>query len=570
MKSLFQLKSMIACAAAAFALQASAVGAAPVDEIARDFKPVAGVVVTTEGQEVILDLDAASGASPGDICSVMSPGRQIVHPVTQKVLGTLEEVKAVLKVVRLKPGFSFARPLSGAGALKPGEPVRTYTGLPALFWDYSGDGKPLFQQLQSALPDLKWQDYENSQRSRPASPAPSSAAPGTLTFILTRDAVEVRDPEFTLLKSYRRAAATPGAGALVPAAPAAVAAAPKTDAGPASATAVRPVYSKTETLANLPDVALMADFIRHDNRLLMASTNGTRIEVLDAAAAPVARVAEAQLPRPGNVLALKWWQPAVGGSLHLAVTAWVDGAVSSSIWLLDKDTLTPASLQIPRILGSFDIDCDGRPETLLAQEYDADMFFGQRIKEVTRINGELRFTAPKIELPRSFTVTGSAITDLTGDGKPEAVYVRNEVLFVYSGNRQMYKSTKEMGGSVSVLTYNSGASSKNMEPATAVFEVSPICADVDRAGTAEILVPASDRTLLGSAVPSVGGIKRSWLAVVRYVNGRFESGTIGEKLDQPLQGLTIHGQRVLMVATEAGDLTGEGAKSHLLAFELAR
>ncbi len=568
MKSLLQLGAILVCVVG-FAPQTTAVVASPVEEIARDFKPIAGVVVMTEGQEVILDLDAAGGVSPGDVCSVLSPGKQIVHPVTKKVLGSLEEVKAVLKVVRLKTGFSYARPLGGVTPLQPGDPVRTYTGLPAVFWDYSGDGKQLFLQLESALPDLKWQDYENAQRSRPAAPASGSAVPGALTFILTRDAVEVRDPEFTVLKTYRRAGSPAPSGAAAPAALPAVSAAPKTETGAAPPPAVRPVYSNTETLANLPDVALMADFIRQGSRLLMASTNGARIDVFDATGT-LTRVTTRDLPRPGTVLALKWWQPAAGGSLHLAVTAWIDNAVSSSIWTLEKETLSPGSPQIPRILGTFDIDRDGRPETLLAQEFDPGTFFGQRIKEVSRVNGALRFTDPKIPLPRSFTVVGSAISDLTGDGQPEAVYVRNEVLFIYSGNRQLFKSPKEMGGSVSVLTYDSSASVKNMEPATAVFEVSPVCVDVDRNGTPEILVPASDRTLLGSAVPSVGGIKRAWVAVVRYQNGRFESGTLGDKLDQPLQGLTVHDQRVLVVATEAGDLTGEGAKSHLLAFALAR
>jgi hypothetical protein len=562
MKSLLQLKTMIACGILALALRAAPAASMPLDEIARDFKPVAGVVVMTEGPEVILDLDAAAGVSPGDVCSVLAPGRQIVHPVTKKVLGTLEDVKAVLKVVRLKTGFSYARPLGGGGSLKPGDPVRTWASLPAVFWDYTADGKQAFLQLQSALPDLKWQDYENSQKTRPPAPATAGAAPGALTFILTRDAVEVRDPESVVLKTYRRA----GAAAL--AAPvAAPAAAPRADSGPAPA--VRPVYGKTETLANLADAALMADFVRHGDRLLMAATNGPRIDVFDATGV-LSRITARDLPRPGTVLALKWWQPAAGGGLYLAVTAWIDNAVSSSIWTFEKDALSPGSQQIPRILGAFDIDRDGRPETLLAQEFDAGSFFGQRIKEVRRVDGEVRFSDPKVALPRNFTVIGSAISDLTGDGQPEAIFIRNEVLFVYSGSRQLFKSPKEMGGSVSVLTYDSSASVKNMEPGSAVFEVSPVCVDLDRNGSPEVLVAASDRTMLGSMVPAVGGIKRSWVAVVRYQNGRFESGTLGDKLDQPLQGLTVHGERVLLVATETGDMTGEGARSHLLAFALAR
>jgi len=92
---------------------------------------------------------------------------------------------------------------------------------------------------------------------------------------------------------------------------------------------------------------------------------------------------------------------------------------------------------------------------------------------------------------------------------------------------------------------------------------------LDRNGLPEIIVPASERTLVGSFVPSVPDIKRSWIAVVRYQNGRYEMGTLGEKLEQPVQGLGLYEQQVLVVTTEAGSITGEGARSHLLAFSLA-
>lgn len=84
---------------------ALSVNAAVIDDITQDFEPISGYVVMSDGGEFIIDLDDTQGIAPGDIFSVISPGKKIVHPVTKKVLGTLEEVKGVLKVTPHKIGI---------------------------------------------------------------------------------------------------------------------------------------------------------------------------------------------------------------------------------------------------------------------------------------------------------------------------------------------------------------------------------------------------------------------------------------------------------------------------------
>ena len=71
--------------------------AAVIDEVARDFKPISGYVIMEAGGEYLIDLDASKGVSAGDLFSVVRPGKKITHPVTGKVLGTLEEIKGILK-----------------------------------------------------------------------------------------------------------------------------------------------------------------------------------------------------------------------------------------------------------------------------------------------------------------------------------------------------------------------------------------------------------------------------------------------------------------------------------------
>jgi len=115
--------------------------AAVIDEVVRDFTPISGyVIMETEG-EYLIDLDASKGIAAGDLFSVIKSGKKITHPVTGKVLGTLEEVKGILKVTRLQSGYSFARLLGTSHEIERGDPVRRYTHMSATLWDYTTPGK---------------------------------------------------------------------------------------------------------------------------------------------------------------------------------------------------------------------------------------------------------------------------------------------------------------------------------------------------------------------------------------------------------------------------------------------
>ena len=69
---------------------------AVIDEISNDFRPIAGVVVMASDGEYIIDVDESKGVIIGDLFSVLTAGKKIIHPKSGKVLGTLEEVKAIL------------------------------------------------------------------------------------------------------------------------------------------------------------------------------------------------------------------------------------------------------------------------------------------------------------------------------------------------------------------------------------------------------------------------------------------------------------------------------------------
>jgi hypothetical protein len=567
---------------------ALSVNAAVIDDITQDFEPISGYVVMPDGNEFIIDLDDTQGISTGDIFSVIKPGKKIIHPVTKKVLGTLEEVKGVLKVTRTKSGFSFARPVGKATNIKTGDPIRRYGNLPALFWDYTGKGLSLFIQLQKNLTDLKWMDYTRAQNSRPPKPVANSESRESLTFIFTDSGIEVRDPEFMVIRSYDYSAqlskgaaqSTTTAKAAAVSAPVVAATRPKSEAGvktpkpsrkeTAGVKSVSPLFSEVQNVANLPGVSLVTDFLNYGDQLLMASSNGEQIQIFDVTH-NLKTIAEGAPSYPVRILSLKWWTPGRDDSLYLAANVWSerDKKVQGSLFRLDNGSLHPMIQNIPRILGTFDSNGDGRPEVLLGQEFEGETFFGRRLSELKLSGDKIGYSKPRIQFPRHFSVLGSVFADVTGDGQMETIYVRNRILYVYSGKKRLYKSPKQMGGSLSFLTYDIDPTVKDVQTTTVEFEVSPVVKDLDGDGQLEILAVASDKDLFGSLSISTG-VKKSWLAVFKYQDGRFESGSLGNELDKPLQGLAVDQQRVLVVTTEPGNLMGEGAISHLLAYSLSQ
>lgn len=535
------------------------------DDLARDFAPVPGYVVQPAEGGFLIDRAAADGIDVGDIFSVVRPGEKIVHPVTGKELGTLDHVKGFLQVTRTRPGYSFTRPLGATEEIRGGDFIRRFEHVPALFLDRTGRGRPFFDRLRAILPGLEWRFQEAGGGETPAPPEPAG-----LSFLLGPDTLEVRAPGASS-RSYdlsgERAAAPPAASAkAVPEAPAPRRAGEpgKEAAGPAGA-------GEYAVRGRLPDGVRMAAFAKDGDRILLAVTEGSRIDVFEVgdALVPLASGGE---PGGGTVLGLHWWQPSPGGPPLLAATLAVEEnrahnpaiglTVAGRVYALQEQALVPLPGRLPYLLGSFDRDGDGSRETLLGQAFDRDIFFGDRIREVRRNGDRLEIEKPSFPVSLPFAVQGSLLADLTGDKRPETVFIRNHTLFVYKGKKLLYESSREMGGSISVMTYdvNPGAAARLFT--TEAFEVPPAAVDLDGDGRPEVLAVGFE----GSSV-SVGtgpDVRKSWLAILENRDGRFVRRTLGPELETPLQGVYATPKGVFVVATQAPSLFKPKRESYLL------
>lgn len=541
-------------------------GAAVPEEIARDFAPLSGYVVMPADGEFLIDRGAADGIAAGDLFSVVRPGEQIVHPVTGKALGTLDRVKGFLQVTRVRPGYSHARPLEVREKIVSGDVIRRYELIPAAFLDTTGRGKPIYERLRTALPGLEWRIVAAHADGKASLPE------GTmLAFVLESGRLEVRGPD-QILRSYEIEGGK-GGGTLPPTASRESADKSPEGRGMLSGGGGGAVGKGSSAdfavRGELPAGTIMADFVRDGDRLLLAVTDGTRIDVF-AVGDNLVRLGGGEPPRSGHVYSLHWWKPQPDGTPLLAATVAVDEneaysptasqTVIGVVFTLPEGHLTPIPGELPYLLGSFDRDGDGIPETLLGQSFDRDIFFGDRVREIRLKEGTLAIGEPSFPIPRPFSVQGTLFADLTGDARPETVFVRNRTLFVYQGTKLLYESSRQMGGSLSVLTYDLNPRAKDRLTTTVAFEVPPVAVDLDGDGRLELVAIASEGTgALGL------GIRKSWLATLDYRDGRFVRGTLGPELETPLQGLYLDRNGVYVVATHPPSaLTRQKRKSLLL------
>lgn len=560
------------------------------EKVKDDFAPASGVVVMPTGDdEYIVDLDASNGVVVGDLLAVVEEGEPIVHPVTKEVIGTLDKTLAVLQVIQVKSGYSYAKSVEGgdSATIEAGTKLERFSNLSAIFRDETGVHEGMYAELRRALPQLEWQES-------------MSATIADLFFTVTPNGLEVRDSEGTLIRSYApeksakaasksiptnlitapadkgfsSTAATGAAGAAVSKAVPQVKSkgAVQYEAAPSPATAAASGsdifnmdFPRFNKIGQFKNKTVMADFEKVRGELLLATTDGGSIEIFSVGS-ELNSVATGDSTTMGQILSLSWYQPEPGEA-YLAVTVWSDKRINTDLLKLEGNTLQPVIRGYSRMAAGFDLDGDMRSELLLGQEFEREYFYGSRVNELTLGNGEFETSESPVLLPRSFQIFGALLTDITGDGKAEAIYVRKRRLYIFQGTEQIYKSSSEIGGSVATVTYDVDPDAQNPMINNASIEVAPIAADLDGDGIREIVAPAADGNIMRS-VGVASAIDKSWLAVFKYRNGMVMKGSVGDKLERPLQGISVANGQAYMLATDVGTLLDGSEASYLLSIPL--
>lgn len=164
------------------------------EELSNTFQTIDGIIIKVVDDKYLLDIGSANGVRSGDLISVMAPQETILNPSTGKVFGQIDQVKAFLRIIQIKPDFSWAKRLSPATDIRPTDPVRRFGEVPAILIDQSNNANSLFNELQIGLPQLSWQPLGVTKLSGPG-------------FVFTYDQqfISVHDDTGTLLGVWPQA-----------------------------------------------------------------------------------------------------------------------------------------------------------------------------------------------------------------------------------------------------------------------------------------------------------------------------------------------------------------------------
>lgn len=98
----------VSSVAAGMADRIGATFALMLDDFAKAFSPLEGLVIGVEGSTIYLDIGESGGAQVGQEFTIFRKGDEFHHPVTRKVLGRYEEVLGHAQIRTVQPRFSEA------------------------------------------------------------------------------------------------------------------------------------------------------------------------------------------------------------------------------------------------------------------------------------------------------------------------------------------------------------------------------------------------------------------------------------------------------------------------------
>jgi hypothetical protein len=512
------------------------------EDIVCDFKQVSAYIVGKEGDCFIIDVGIDKDINVGDIFSLVDK-KTIIHPKTKQEM-TYSVVVSHLKVIGIKDNYSLAESLGdNLNQAAIGSEVVRYEHVPSTFFDLTGKSKHIYLYLKEHLPFLKWEGYqyiENANNGVFTKVSDKSRV--CLAFIGYDDKIEVYSGDNDLINIYSHANGLPKAGGDLNKES-------TVDAKDREAVLGNTVtYDKLRRIDSFPFYTKMSDFLKINGELYLAAINDKRIRVINVNDRDALNI-EVDVPDNNEGLTVQWLHVEENDDLYIIINTWsrLHNRVVSYLSKINGDKITILDSS-NAIIGAFDDNSDGRRTFILGQEYDPEEFYGKRIRKYNINSDRLHQGEYTYDFPAKFRVLGSAISDVTGDGVNENIFIRNNILYIYSGKDLIYTSSKVIGNNASMLTYEINPKSPYVRQNTVSIELPPVTEDVDGDGTSELLVIASKRNELSSVV-GVSEIENNWIVSFKYKDEQFIKGSIERVIDEHIKGFTVADSNIVAVVS---------------------
>ncbi|KPA11561.1 conserved hypothetical protein, secreted [Candidatus Magnetomorum sp. HK-1] len=524
--------------------------------IIQDLSSIDGYIVKAIHPNIyIIDLDSQDGIMTGDLFSVINEKESLTHPITENVIGKLDDIKAILRITQIKKGYALSaliKTINKKSILLPGDRVKRYDQLQTQFTDQSGNGKHLYTLLLKKLPHLSWKPYYNSAKINGNNKYKSNNL-YELNLIFTNKGLEIKDWENRLIHYYPQTEiyfqnpVLKGESQLTNA------------YQPFGMSNSLQSFPSFQTLGKISGLVHTADFIVNDNKLFMAVAANKSISVYHVATNHITRVAETPIPIQHEPIYMNWWRPDSISNPHLTVTFWHNQDIESKILIFHEQSLKIIAYDINYHLASYDQNHDGNPEMLLGQAMDRENFWNYRTYRLLYFDQALRLSK-RFKSPGTFTVYGSILGDMTGDGYLETIWVHNGILRIYQGKTFLYK-TYVGDFPNQKITFDIDPVAKKTLFRTVSIYPKPLFHDLNKDNQPELFIIHSERPFLSQLGFSNQAV-RTWIKCIRYQNKMFYSQRISRVFDSNIQALTIHNNDlILLIGVTDQDAEGQSHTS---------
>jgi len=509
--------------------------------IINDLSSVSGYIVKKQSQNVfIIDLDATDGIMTGDLFSVITEKESLTHPITEHVIGKLDQVKAILRVTQVKKGYAYTsvvKVIEKNSVILPGDNVKRYNQMKTQFIDQTGNGKHIFTVLMKNLSHCSWKPYARVPESDKN--LQNRVMLSDLNIFFHKKGIEIKDMKGNLIHFY------PTQNLYLPKSePLTQSLIPYPSFEMAGTSRISP---SLKTLGKIDGLIQSADFIIDNDQLVMAVADHKRIAIFHIGN-HMTKVCELESPIQYQPLYLNWWRPDTVSPPHLTVTFWNNQDIESKIFVFKNKSLKTLAYGINYHLSSYDKNLDGNPETLLGQSMDRETFWNRRTYQLVYFDRALRLSR-RLRLPASFTVYGSIMGDMTGEGYLETVWIRNGILRIYQGKSFLYKTY--VGDFPNQrITYDIDPVAKKTLFRDVSIYPKPVFYDMNKDQQPELFVIHSERPFLNRLGFS-GQAVRTWIKCIRYHNKMFYSQRVSNVFDSNIQAIKLFKDKFIILMSIA-------------------
>jgi len=507
-----------------------------ISQLEKDLSLMEGRIIYQETGVYMLNKGLDQGVKKGDLWIVYAKGHAIKDPATGRLLGSSSPPLAFAIVVDAEKNYSTLQLV----CIRPGCKIvnglyaKRYKGIPAYFYDKDGRYRPLYEWARMKLSHLDWTWYQQivdeSEIQQEDHAVIFVAHGGRLTLWSGKEVTGLyKIPQSLVEKSELFQ--------------------PTQYATPA-------IKKRTDYRVDTYDhmVVSMGIVKNSEGPFLVYLANQTLYaRSLDSL-------------RNYTFVYKGFGQPlniSVGPNGLLAFNIFdKKEGMKSRIVKLEKGGFRTISKDIDYILGFFDTDLDLEPDTLYAQNWDDESFWGAGVYKFDIRGGKLT-NQKKVKMPDDFKIFGSFYSDLNGNGKKEiGYYNRKGRLCLVEEGKQIWESSIRMDGSIQVVQFDNPDDPELPVPDNK--PVWPTPALIQGTERQAVAVPVNSSDMWGAVggAPDEGDVRMLYFTKVRFL---FPS--LPYNFGGPVQSVFTYDGKLYCVVVE-GDVFRKKGKTHVFAYPL--